>query len=576
MARFNIQLCERFPLGRTFLSKTEILFDQIMKKILIIAFSITLIFTTFYSCKKVTNKEDSNNISEDEVWQDTTLITAFANNLYTDVPTWNLPLNNFTDETRNGSPVTNGTVTPDTSVTYWPYNYIRKINLLIQQLPTAVGSQGLKNRLTGEAKFLRAYQYFAMIRRFGGMPIITIPQDLNSTDLFVSRNSTSECFDFMVSDLDEAITLLPAISPGANVGRVSREAAYALKAKIMVEWASPRYNPNGDQTRWQEALTACNEAITRLNGSGYGLYEIYGDVFLREMNKEVIFAIRYANPGRTHNRDATVRPISVSANGTGGDQPTQELVDAYPMRDGTDVDPSLTYQQRFRNRDDRFYATIVYNGATYFGRRQWTYVNSGVDGYRDVNGTYTGYYSRKAVDTTTTAAQAGTSGTDFIAIRYADILLLQAEAANETGNAGVAYANLVLLRQRANILPGSNNMYGLIAGLAQQELRSRIQKERQVEMAFEQNRFFDLLRWNLLYSTLNGKTRTALRLTNPTPTVTPTASTVFTEATEPVDTQILIIQNNSPFYPIPRRYIQNNPNLLQNQGWENGSFNPLL
>ncbi|SDD64778.1 RagB/SusD family nutrient uptake outer membrane protein [Pedobacter soli] len=545
-----------------------------MKKICFKICFVTAVLVMAWSCKKITEKNDINNIQDALVWQDTVLITAFANNLYLDVPSWDLSLTGYTDESRNGSPVINGTVTPDASISYWPYTAIRKINLMIRQLPTAAGSAGLKNRFTGEAKFLRAYQYFQMVRRHGGVPIITVPQELTD-DIFVSRNKTSECISFMVKDLDEAIALLPSVTPGSNVGRASKEAALALKARILVDWASPRYNPNNDAARWQAAYTACNEALTKLNASGYGLFDSYGGLFLSEMNKEVIFAIRFANPGRTQGRDATVRPISVSVNSTGGNQPSQEMADAYPMKDGSDVNPALSYQQRFSNRDDRFYATIVYNGATYFGRKQWTYVNSGIDGYRDVNGTYTGYYCKKAVDTTLTAAQAGTSGTDFIAIRYADILLLTAEAANETGNAAVAYDALTKIRARAKILPGINNLYGLAPAMSQGDLRSRIQKERQVELAFEQIRFFDLLRWNTLSSTLNGKTRKALKLINPTPAVPPTSATLFTESLDPIDLQPIVIQSNSLFYPIPRSIIQNNPKILQNAGWENGTFDPL-
>lgn len=547
-----------------------------MKKyIYLVTCSFLIAMISLSSCKKVTDKNDFNNIQDELVFKDTVLTTAFANNLYLDIPSWDQSLGGYTEETRGGSPVTNGTVTPDATINYWPYTGIRKINLLIKELPTATGSQLLKNTLTGEAKFLRAYQYFEMVRRSGGVPIIMVPQQLID-DIFVSRNKTSETINFIIKDLDDAISLLPSVAPGANVGRASKEAALSLKARVLVDWASPRYNPGNDRTRWEAASLACNTALTALNAKGYGLFDNYASVFLTEMNREVIFAVRYANPGRTHARDASVRPISVSVNATGGSQPTQDLVDAYPMKDGSDVNPALSYQQRFSNRDDRFYATIVYNGATYFGRKQWTYVSSGIDGYKDVNGTYTGYYSKKAIDTTLTAPQAGTSGADFISMRYADILLLAGEAANELDNTAPAYDALTRLRARAKITPGVNNLYGLAANMDKATMRSRIQKERLVEFAFEQIRFFDLLRWNLLSATLNGKTRKGLKLVNPTPGIPPTAATVFTESLEAIDLQPIIIQSNSPFYPIPRSILQNNQNLKQTKGWENGDFDPLL
>lgn len=547
-----------------------------MKKIIYhTLFATSLFLLVLSSCKKVTDKNDINNIKDEQVWRDTVLITAFANNLYLDIPAWNLGLDTYTEETRGGSPVTNGTVTPDATINVWPFVSIRKINTMIKELPTAAGSTQLKARLTGEAKFLRAYQYFEMVKRNGGVPIITAPQELTD-DIFVSRDKTSDCINFILKDLDEATTLLPSVAATANVGRASKEAALSLKARVLMNWASPRFNPNNDLGRWDLAYKACTAALIALNEKGYGLFDSYGSIFLTEMNKEVVFAIRFSNPGRTHNRDATVRPISVSVNATGGCQPTQELVDAYPMKDGSDVNAALNYQQRFASRDDRFYATIVYNGATYFGRKQWTFVNSGIDGYKDVNGTYTGYYSKKAIDTTLTAPQAGTSGADFISIRYADIMLMEAEAANELGNTGPAYAALTKLRARAKITPGINNLYGLTPGMDLSTMRSRIQKERLVEFAFEHIRFFDLLRWNTLSSTLNGKTRNGLKLVSTTPGTPPGSSTVFTESLEAIDLQPIIIQNNSSFYPLPRSIIQNNPKLLQTKGWEGGSFDPLL
>lgn len=547
-----------------------------MKKITIrLLYIIPLILIGLFSCKKVTMKNDINNIQDALVWKDTVLISAYANNLYLDIPyTWNLGLDTYTEETRGGSPVTNGTVTPDNTISYWPFASVRKINTMIQQLPAAAGSASFKNRLTGEAKFIRAIQYFEMVRRVGGVPIISVPQTLTD-NIFVSRNKTSECFTFILKDLDDAISLLPSVASKSNVGRASKEAAMSLKVRVLMDWASPRFNPTNDKTRWQAAYDAGQAALTQLNTSGYGLLDTYSSIFLTEMNKEVIFAIRYANPGRTHNRDATVRPISVSVNATGGSEPTQELVDAYPMKDGSDVDQSLTYQQRFANRDDRFNSTIVYNGATYFGRKQYTYVNSGIDGYRAVSGTYTGYYSKKGIDTTLTAAQAGQSGVDFVAIRYADVLLLTAEAANELGNTAPAYDAITQLRARAKITPGAGNLYGLKPTMSVGEMRTRIQKERLVEFAFEEIRFFDLLRWNLLGSTLNGKVRHGLKLINPNPSQPVTSSTVFTEALDPVDLQPLIIQSNSNFYPILRSILLNNAKILQNAGWENGTFDPL-
>lgn len=520
-------------------------------------------------CSKVLDKKVLNNIQDQAVWKDTVLMQAYMNNLYLDIPAWNTSLAGYTDESRNGGPVTNGTISPDNTLWYWPYNSIRKCNSMLANLNAAAGSEALKGRFEGEARFIRAWQYFEMIRRFGGVPLITEPQALTDS-IFSPRDKTSTCVKFIVDELTQAAALLPAVEAASNVGRVSKEAALSLKARVLMDYASPRFNPAADPARWKAAYEACKEALTQLDQDGYGLLTPYKDIFLKEMNKEVIFAIRFNNPGRTQGRDAAVRPISQSVNATGADQPSQELVNAYPTAMGTDANAGLSYQDQWAGRDQRFYATIVYNGANYFGTQIWTYANGTIDGYGAPNGTSTGYYSRKGVDTTLTAPQGGSSGTDFIAIRYADILMLKAEAANELGKTQEAYTVLESIRARAGIAPGTDQLYGLQPGMNQLAMRKRIWKERFVEFAFEQIRFWDLLRWDQLGPVLNGKVRHGLLLTK-----IAGEPSRFHESLEEVDHQALIIQNNSMFYPLQRSELQNNPNLEQTKGWENGSFDPL-
>ncbi len=539
-------------------------------KIWLSALALTAVCT--FSCSRVLEKRDLSAIQEKDVWQDMQLMTAFVNNIYTDIPAWNSGVAGWSDEHPSRPAFLTGTMSPDNNpLWYWPYTSIRKMNTFLLNttnntfLPLDLGA-----RLTGEVKFLRAFQYFEMVKRFGGVPIITKPQSLDE-DVYVPRNKTSECIAFILKDLDDAIAALPNTYGTADRGRATKGAAMAFKGRVLLYYASPQFNPGNIIDRWQQAYDANKAAKDTLEKYGAGLYDDYRNLFLDEMNKEVIFAIRFTSPGRTQNRDACVRPISVSLNCTGSDKPTQELVDAYPLNNGQDPDPNTPREQLWTNRDARFAGTIVYNGDTYFNRVQWTYKNSGIDAYGSANGTPTGYYSRKAINESLSAAEAGASGTDFIELRFAEVLMNLAEAANELGKTDEALTWLKLIRQRAKITPGGDGNYGLAAGMSVADMRTRIVKERFVEFSFEQKRFWDLRRWRLLVPMLNGRKRHAYVGTkvsdNPVR---------FTYELLETDTQgSLVVTDNVYFAPISRDELRKNPKMQQTKGWEDGAFDPL-
>ncbi|RPD41101.1 RagB/SusD family nutrient uptake outer membrane protein [Chitinophaga barathri] len=551
-------------------------------KIIIYTLALGAAITAGYSCSSVLDKKDLGAITDQTVWTDPQLMTAYVNNIYTDVPNWNADLSGWADESHERTAVNNGTMSADNNpLWYWPYANIRKINSFLENTADnpALGA-ALKARLTGEVKFIRAFQYFEMVKRFGGVPIVTTAQTLED-DLNVPRNKTSECIAFIIKDLDEAAAVLPkdysgsAANPGtygqADKGRATKGAAMALKGRVLLYYASPQFNPGNLADRWEQAYQANKAAADTLAKYGIGLYEDYRNLFLDEMNKEVVFAIRFNAPGRTQNRDACVRPISVSLNCTGKNKPTQELVDAYPLANGKDPDAATPKQQLWANRDARFRGTIVYNGDQFFSRPQWTYKNSGIDAFGASNGTATGYYSRKGINENLTASEATASGTDFIEMRYAEVLMNLAEAANETGRTAEAYDVLKLLRQRAKIEAGADGLYGLDAAMGVPAMRTRLQKERFVEFAFEQKRFWDLRRWRMLHTQLNGKRRHGLAGTK-----TNDAPLTFTYEIVDVDLAGDIVFNqNIYFAPMNRTEIRNNPKLLQTLGWEDGTFDPL-
>ena len=351
-----------------------------MKKIFITCAAILALFS---SCTSVLDKEDLSSISEDKVWVDKTLTTAFLNALYVSIPSWDTAVADATDEATGGGNWTQGTTTPDNMsdtkdsapTWYWPYSDIRNCNIFIQnaQNPEVCTiDRELADRLTYEARFIRAYLYFEMIKRYGGVPLITIPQEMTD-DLYVKRNSTKECFDFIIDELKACAEGLPDSYSAEDLGRVTKGAAKAFLGRVFLFRASPQFNPNNNNEHWQTAYNYNKETLNYLIGQGHALYDDYGKLFLDEMNKEVIFAIRYENPTRTQKRDATVRPITFSMNNTGGNHPTQEVIDRFPTIDGgtyTYADWEKEGKDIFalwENRDKRFYATIVQDSCEYYG-----------------------------------------------------------------------------------------------------------------------------------------------------------------------------------------------------------------
>lgn len=558
-------------------------------KTFILGYISILVSLCFYSCHDFLGVQNTTAIPDDMVWNDETLLTAYVNQLYLDayvVMDWNIASPSWSDEAgwgnsgQYGKNVAYGRITPDANeLNYWPYASIRRANTYLQNIENSTVSEKTKDQLTGEVYFIRALQYFEMVKRFGGVPIIKIPQE-RSDDIFVKRNSTSECFAFILEDIDKAISLLT--NEGLETARFNKPAATAYKSRILLYMASPQFNRTNDNTYWKKAFDACAAAITLLDQQGYGLYtdgnNPYEDLWFEEMNKEVIMVCRHNYPTNVTHRDAAVRPLTASVNASGSSQPTQELVNAFPMADGRSIDESSDYnlQKFYMNRDPRFYSVIVFNGCEYplLGRdytKQYTYYGTN-DGFRNSWGTNTGYYCRKAVDMSLTPALASQSGVDFIEMRYAEVMLNYAEAANEIGNTAIGYEMICKIRDRAGIYPGANNLYGLKANMTQEEMRKTIQQERFVELCFENKRFWDLRRW-LQLGQFNGKRRKALApyLIDENDT-----SKGFIYKIEDCDIeQDLSYPDNYYFLPISRTEIYNNPNMEQTYGWENGTFDPL-
>ncbi|OOG18870.1 RagB/SusD family nutrient uptake outer membrane protein [Sphingobacterium sp. CZ-UAM] len=541
------------------------------------------------SCSKVLDKNDLSAISEPVVWSDPKLATAFVNNIYTTLPGWDVGLADATDEASRKTNWIDGTTTIDNGGPgYWPYSDIRKMNIFLKEIDGSQSTIAPETRkvLKGQVRFIRAYTYFEMVKRYGGVPLILTPQE-RTENLLVERNSTKECFDFIINELNQAADELPVKYTSADdLGRITKATALAMKGRVLLFRASPQFNPNNTISLWETAYKANQEALSFLNANGYGLVAKYDNasLFLAEMNKEVIFAIRYLQPGRSQNRDAAVRPIDFTANATGGCHPIQKLVDAFPLKSGKKVqwnspqfkgDATLSWQ----NRDDRFYTTIAYNGASYLGTTMALYDNA-QNGYAygKQNGSLTGYYSRKAVDESLDITNSQISGTDFIEMRYAEVLMNMAEAALETGRLVEAFDALKAIRKRAGIAEITvgdpelaGKLYGLSPGMGQTEMRQAVRDERYIEFAFEQKRLWDLRRWKAMDQIMVGQQkRFALVLHQQAG-----APGGYTYTLTERDFSPMIYNQNMYFLPLSTATMQGNAKLQQTKGWGNGIFDPL-
>lgn len=559
-----------------------------MKRRYTVIYMLVFLFC-FTQCSSVLDKKDLGAVSQSDVWNDTRLAKAYVSKLYADnLPGWDTDIAGNSDESPGGGGTMYGQLTIN-SINQWPYDGIRNINILLNDIDKGTLSDDIKNALKGQAYFLRAWRYFQMVRLYGGVPLILKPQQLTD-DLLVSRNKTSECIDQITADLDKAASLLPHNWTGDDVGKVAKGAAMALKGRVLLYYASPQFNPSNDLTRWQKAYDANKAARETLEADGFGLYNDFAGIWFNEMNKEVVFVNRYAYPDRVNSWNAATRPISEAQNATGANHPTLEMVQSFPMKNGLPItDPAAGYDavHYWLNRDPRFTATIAYNGCPWelsgkAGRRQWNYV-----GAETQFASETGFYCKKAVDVSFTKFYTDNSSTDWIEIRFAEVLMNLAECANETSKTMEAYDLLKAIRQRAGIAAGVNSLYGLKAGMSAAEMRDAIMQERKIEFAYEAKRYWDLRRRRMFEETLNGKVRHGLVISlkisqddfnkiRDTVNLDQQYATYFKDSLVVVDKVFTIdFKSNYYFYAIPTSHLELNSHLLQTKGWEGGTFDPL-
>lgn len=557
------------------------------------------------------DKSNLESLTGGDVWANPNLAEAYVNDLYGLLMPGNFLVGRITDETMvtNGeytealSAYLNGSLTSDTYNDFL-YGSIRKINIFLAQIDGATFDDNTKQKLKGQALFWRAWAYFRMVKAYGGVELILSPAAPGDEEsIFVPRNKTSECITQILKDINDAI---PLLEPLSMVGRIDKAVALSFKGRVLLYWASPQFNRSNEIARWTAAYEANKEAVEYLDTHGKGLYEDYKELWTNEMNKEVIMVKRFQYPGFANGgSQACMRPLLYSRGCVGANMPSLELVNAYPMKDGSKFDPAtMDYRQFYQNRDKRFYASIAYNGAApflaeMFGKENmWTYFydadgdpSTGINGKEaraDNNNnlySYSGFYPAKMLDRNITMINVEDGQVDWIEMRYAEVLMNMAEAANEIGYTPEALEILYRIRNRAGIEPGSNGKYGITAASVP-DVRKVIMDERLVEFAFEGQRFWDLRRWRVYASTFNSfkdKYFHGLRIEwNGTAANRPTGlidiNTIWDQftVTENRDYRPIMMKDEDKysFFGIPKSVLDRNSKIEQNNTW-GGAFNPL-
>lgn len=526
----------------------------------------------------ILDKQPTDRLSETAVWTDANLVTTFVTSKYRDLGfgfNWNgdeVMWASMADESMfrhdygvwaiNKSELTpanlgilsSGAAEYNGNMNPWAknYRYIKDANTFFERIGAVPGmSTEQRNQLTGEMKFLRAFRYFDLVRNYGGVPIITQTFTLGADFAQVTRSTVQESVNFVVKEADEAAALLPLTYANADLGRATKGAALALKARMLLYATSPTY---GNAATFAQAAAAAKAVIDL---GQYQLYPDYGQLFLTPRNAEIIL-------DRTQTT-ATDSYLGLERwngpNGYGGwagNMPTQTLVDAYDMAGGKLIsDPTSGYnaQNPYANRDPRLAATILYNGAPYRGRAVETFTPGGKDspdGPEAFNTSLTGYYLRKFINENRSLSAPVGSQAPWIYFRLGEMMLNYAEAQNEAvGPDATVYDAVNQLRARAK-------MPALPAGLTQVQMRDRIRRERQVELAYEEHRYYDVRRWRVAGTTENQPVR-GVNITRDTTSGKLTYNAITVQERRFAD--------RNYYLPIPLKEVQANPKLQQNPGY---------
>lgn len=529
-----------------------------MKKILL---TFIMISCALFGCKKgVLDKVPLNIMSDSQVWEDQILIDAYLTQAYAQTyvflnetpgnnwdngASWAAPfaVNQVSDEGQTnwhvsaplGYSFKAGRLTSTGGLLEWweeSYKVIRILNEFIVRIPGSPVAADFKKQRLAEARFIRAFNYFAMVKRYGGVPLITVPQQMTDPYevLYPKRDSEQAIYDFVLKEMDEIQADLPQQSTGDNYGRPSMYAALTLKSRAalyaasIAKFGTVQLNgllgiPNAEADKYYNiAYEAADKVI---KDKKFMLYDNDSDksmnfrnIFIKKNNPEVIFVRAHTFTdrdlgGNGWSYDFFQGPVPNAWGAGNVDAPYLELAEEFELVDGTSGKLNRTTLQQqlwtmeelWENKEPRFFATIYTLNTLWKGTRlDWhnglirpdgQLQNDGsfndvlAKGNQQVDGQFgTGFGVMKYLDESkSTLGERGTSGTDWIIFRYAEVLLNFAEAADALGYDDEALDAINQIRERAGV-----------ARLGQVD-QQKIRHERKVELAYEGHRYWDLRRW---------------------------------------------------------------------------------
>lgn len=531
------------------------------------------------ACSDFLDPDPKDRVSDKLFWTDEEATDLYLNSLYMYLPSYGnfgesqfndgLLTEGMTDMLKYGSYSSGGGnankivfnpyfVTADQSqgLVIWTtsYNRIRRVNEFLDALSKFSGySEDVNKRYEAQARFVRAFLYYQLLLRTNTVIIYDqLPKSNNK-----ALSPESACWDFVESDLNFAIDHLPLLWEAARNGRITKGAAYAFKSRAMLV-----------AKRWEKARDAAQKTIDLKDDNGTLLYrlnttykEAFGSYF--KGNKEAILEFRYKDPAPYHSFDRKFAPAGDWENNGGAACPTQEMVEEYELAAGGKADWSnwrgkTTDTPPYDQLEPRFHASVLYNGASWKGRKIESFVD-GKDGYieygfqANTNGkTTTGYYLRKYLDETNRNLSTTYSFQPWIEIRLAEVYLNLAEACAMLGTSYEKEANDAVREVRSRVkLPYSDLTGG--------SLLEAIKHERKVELAFEGFYYWDLRRWREAHTKLNGVRFHGLKVTK--------SGNVLTYEYVDCDKEDRKFPERFYNFPIPPAEIANNLDIHQISQW---------
>jgi len=435
--------------------------------------------------------------------------------------------------------------------TYFKYAGIRNANFFLENVDNVKMDQNEKDIMKAEVRFLRAFNYARKMMCFGGVPLITKVLDYGE-EKTIPRKTEAEIAAFVLNELKDVVSILPLKQ---DKGRITKGAALALKARV--------------ELFEKDYVNAAIDAKAVMDLNVYDLYSNYEHIFWEKFqndparNKEAILEVCYSPPTYS----STIDPFYTNPEGGWISlAPTQSVVDAYETSNGLAIqdDPTYNPDKPYANRDPRFYASIIYPGVTWNDRIFNSLEPVGPDEFYNSskgNLSRTGYCMRKfcpqLVDEPSGDPSAEIDGVSFIVFRYAEVLLTYAEALIEQNkDLTLAAAAIDKVRTRAGMPILTEN--------DQVSLRKRVRNERRVELAFEGLRWYDMKRWNIAGTVMNGPVYGVRpgKIDMNTGVVTWTSPNHITVG----DVRVFDVKKDY-YWPIPQEDIDLAPALTQNPGW---------